>query len=128
MRIEHNEKPPIYNKCVKHFGVDWDNGVIFTYGDTIYCKYELPPNKIEHEATHIKQQGKNPKKWWKRYFKDTEFRLEQEKEAYLAENKVVNLITDRELRFRIKEQNARDLSSSMYGNIISYTDALRLLK
>jgi hypothetical protein len=127
MKIEHNTKPPIYNKCVEVFGVNWDDGVIFTYGDTIYCKNEIPDYKIAHESTHIKQQGNNPDEWWARYFVDTEFRLQQEIEAYLAENKILNKIKDRNARFRIKDFNARCLSGKMYGNIISYNEALKML-
>lgn len=120
------EKPPIYDKCVEKFGVDWEDGVIFTYGENIYCKNDLPENKIVHESVHIKQQGDNPDEWWERYFNDTEFRLVQEVEAYRAETQWANYkIRDRNNRMRLIMQNAKDLSSPMYGSIISFQEALK---
>ena len=127
MKIEHNKKPPIYDRCVEMFGVNWDDGVIFTYGDTIYCKNDIPEHKILHESVHIKQQGDESDKWWDKYFEDVNFRLQQEIEAYLAENKILNKIKDRNTRFKLKEFNARCLSGKMYGNIISYQEAIKIL-
>ena len=28
------EKPVVYNRCKEAFGIDWDEGIIITYGDT----------------------------------------------------------------------------------------------
>lgn len=128
MKIEHNKKPPIYDKCVEIFGVNWESGVIFTYGDTIYCKYDLSPNKLAHEMVHVRQQNGSPEAWWDRYFNDESFRLAQELEAYKEENKILNKMKDRNAVFKIKSENAKCLSSGMYGNIISYSEAMRLLK
>jgi hypothetical protein len=128
MRISQ-QKPPIYDKCVEHFGVDWEDGVIFTYGDTIYCKYDLSENKIVHESTHIKQQDDDPDEWWNKYFNDPEFRLQQELEAYKNESVWINKnIKDRNYKTLLITENARALSSKMYGNIISFSEAYRLLK
>lgn len=122
-----NEKPPVFEECVKRFGVSWDN-TIFTYGDTIHVKDDLPIWKIVHEETHSIQQGGEPEKWWKRYFDDVEFRLSQEIEAYINEGKWIKThIKDRNKRFKMIEYNARSLSSGMYGNIISYNEALKKL-
>ena len=57
MKISH-KKPKIYDKCREVFGVDWDKGIIMTYGDTAYCKYDLPDHLIAHEETHTRQQAK----------------------------------------------------------------------
>jgi hypothetical protein len=123
------QKPPIYDKCVEHFGVDWEDGVIFTYGDTIYCKYDLSDNKIVHESTHIRQQGDDPDGWWEKYFNDSKFRLQQELEAYKNESDWINKnIKDRNHKTQIIVENARALASSMYGNIISFSEAFKLLK
>ncbi len=129
MEIIKDRKPLIYEKCVEQFGVNWEDGVIFTYGNEIFCKYNLPPIKLIHEMTHIRQQGNNPKEWWDKYFEDKEFRLEQEKEAYLNESKwLKENVKDRNQRFTVIYKNAKDLSSSMYGNIISFSEALNFLK
>jgi len=123
------EKPPIYDKCVEKFGVNWEDGVIFTYGDTIHCKYDLPEVKIVHEATHIKQQAQTtPDEWWDRYFKDELFRVVQEVEAYRAETEwAYRNIKDRNKRIRLIMQNARDLSSPMYGSVMTLEEALKNL-
>lgn len=123
------EKPPIYEACVKAFGIDWDNGVIFTYGDTIHCKYRVGKQKVSHERVHIKQQAKyGVEAWWARYLIDPDFRLSQEIEAYRAELDWINTNIK-----GIVERGARlqgiiiDLSSSMYGNIVTREEALNLL-
>jgi hypothetical protein len=123
------QKPQIYDKCVEHFGVDWEDGVIFTYGDTIHCKYALSENKIIHELTHVKQQGDAPDTWWERYFNDVDFRLAQELEAYKKESAWIKAhIKDRNYKTLLITENARALSSKMYGNIISFSEAYKLLK
>ncbi len=127
IKFEHNEKPPIYEKCVEAFGVDWDKGVIFTYGNTIYSKFQIDPIKVSHEMIHVRQQSEIGKEiWWEKYLSDPKFRLDQEIEAYLEENKMIDKIKDRNLRFRIKQANARDLSRG-YGDIISFYEAFKIL-
>lgn len=129
MKIEHNKKPPVYDRCAEQFGVDWEDGVIFTYGDTIFCKNKVHPCKVAHEKVHIKQQGDDPDAWWDRYFEDPQFRLEQELEAYKAETRWMNQnMRDRNERFRAIRQNAKDISSSVYGSIISFDEALKILR
>lgn len=95
--------PPVYEKCHEQFGVNWSKGVIITYGDTIYCKYDLTPDKIAHESVHVKQQSKMDKDvWWDRYFSDSKFRLQQELEAYRAEaNFIRRTVGDRNDRARL---------------------------
>jgi len=122
--------PKIYTKCKKIFGVNWNKGIIITYGNTIYCKYKLPKEKIIHEKTHIKQQTKyGVKKWWSKYFKDTKFRLNQELEAYRNEWEFIqnNIIGIQKKRLMLK-RIAIDLSSDIYGNIIDYKTALNLVQ
>ena len=72
MKLSHN-KPEIYEKCKQIFGVDWDRGVVITYGDTVYSKNDISEHTIVHEETHIKQQKEmGPEKWWEKYFIDKE--------------------------------------------------------
>lgn len=82
-----HKKPPIYEKCREFSGVNWDQGMVITYGDTIYCKDDLRDDIIAHEAVHIRQQTVDMDKdvWWDRFFADPVFRLEQEVEAYRAQ-------------------------------------------
>lgn len=99
---------------------------VFTYGKTMYIQDNPPENITEeliaHEETHSRQQ-KNPREWWERYLVDTKFRLEQEIEAY--HNQYVHF-KDRHKWNKVDvllNEIARDLSSPMYGGIISYDDA-----
>jgi len=123
------EKPPIYERCHKQFGVNWKEGVIFTYGDTIHCKYKIPKQKIAHEKVHIRQQlAYGVEEWWNRYFTDEDFRLEQEIEAYKEEIKWIrkNIKGLFDMRKRIGKI-VKDLSSSMYGNITTKEEVIKLL-
>lgn len=127
-----NELPPkkIYDKAVEQFGVDFYNGIIFTVGDTIYSNQPLSYSLEAHEYTHVLQQTSiGYKKWWKQYFKNEEFRLIQETEAYRNQYKFIEKTTkDRNKRFKYLNQIAKELSSPMYGSIISYKEAIKLIK
>ena len=126
MKIEH-KVPPNYDVVRKYFPkADFHKGTVFTYGDTCYCKDVLPPDLFVHEETHAIQQ-KNPKKWWKKYIKNPQFRLEQELEAYQNQwNWIKRSVKDRNLRFRMRDYILRDLSGGLYGNMISFGDAEKL--
>lgn len=124
MKISNNP-PPNYKEIKKHFpNADFYKGTLFTYGDTCYCK-NITPDLIVHEETHSRQQV-NPKKWWRRYFSDPEFRLSQEIEAYHNQWKWVEKnVKDRNAKFKILHKISQDLSGSLYGNIISFGEAQR---
>ncbi len=86
--ILSNEKPPVYERCHKVFGADWDKGITITYGDSVHCKFDISQvaDLLVHERVHIRQQTEMGKDiWWERYFTDKEFRLSQEIEAYKAQ-------------------------------------------
>lgn len=130
--IIKTEKPEIYETLKEKFGVDWDGGVVITYGDTVYHspKYTLPIEKIIHEQTHIEQQtAMGAKEWWDKYLEDIPFRLSQEVEAYKREAYFIRrTIKDREKVFRYIHRICLDLSSFIYGNIVTYSQAKELLK
>lgn len=126
MKIEHT-KPAIYDRCKEAFGVDWDKGVIITYGDTVYCKVELPDHLIAHEQTHIaQQQAYGVDKWWDRYFIDKEFRLSQEIEAYRNQAKFLKNNYRRQSRREIMRQIYKDMAK-YYGGMCSEEEAEKLL-
>ena len=98
---------------------------IFAYDKNIYCDYPLTDDLLIHEQTHLAQQEKyGLDKWVEEYLTNSGFRLEMELEAY--RNQIVS-INDRNQRVRVRIQSAKDLSSSLYGNIISYDEALKFL-
>lgn len=106
-------------------------GIVFTYGDTLYNPDGgFIDRALEiHEETHTKQQGDNPEAWWDRYFIDKDFRLSQEIEAYKNQYKKMksNIKDPNKLAYRLNII-AKDLSSEMYGNIITYEEAKSLLE
>ena len=109
--------------------------VVFTYGNIIYNpgRGKITDDLKVHESTHMRQQAKGPwygpELWWKEYLKNPAFRLDQEVEAYrnqLIYFKSKNHDVRKVLAF--KDKLARDLSSEIYGNLVHYQTADRLIK
>jgi hypothetical protein len=103
---------------------------VFTYGDTIYnpnVDAELPPDLVAHERVHMFQQMKflTPGEWWDKYLKDENFRFNQEVEAYKAQWKIMR---HSRMANWLLHGIVTDLSGDMYGNLVSYTIARRLIK
>lgn len=123
------EPPPVYERAKELWGVTMESGVVFTYGDTCHVITGLLPDWLEaHEIVHTKQQT-DPKAWWEKYFIDPQFRLEQELEAYKAQYKWIEKhIKDKNTRFKWLNKFATDLSSPMYGGIITKREAMNLIK
>lgn len=106
--------------------------VIFTYGNAIYNPANVPIDLalMAHEQTHSIQQEKDgPEKWWKKYLIDKDFRLAQEVQAYQVQYRYYcNEVKDRNRRYRFLNSIAGDLASEMYGNIISKSEAIKVIK
>jgi hypothetical protein len=128
--IYSNEKPPVYDRCVERFGVDWNNNVAFTYGKVLHCKEYPTPDLIVHEEVHTIQQTKiGIEEWWNKYLADNEFRLSQELEAYRKQYQFLKrVILDRNKLNKYNVWIAKTLSGSMYGNIITYSEAFKLIR
>lgn len=126
------EKPKIYETLKKKFGINWETGIAITYGDTCHSKNELPPDLVAHEEVHVAQQRMfGPEAWWTTYIEDPDFRLRQEVEAYRAQVKYLNdhteLMSRNERRYRIRNM-AIDLNSHVYGFVVNFEEALKLIK
>jgi hypothetical protein len=121
--------PPNYDEVCAAFDVR-NKHVAFTYGDTVYhpMDVELQDHVEAHEAVHIRQQGSRPKEWWDRYLVQPTFRLSQELEAYRAQYLFCKSTAGREKSRQVLNEISRDLSGSMYGNLLSFTEAKRLIK
>lgn len=128
MKVKYSTKiPEIYEKCKKVFGVDWDKGVIITYGDTVYCKYPISPDLEFHEETHVRQQAEmGVEKWWDRYFVDKDFRLSQEVEAYRNQMKYANENYNRNQRRFLLKKICKDMAT-IYGGMCTENEAKKLL-
>ena len=122
-----HEKPPIYERCVQKFGVDWDKGVIFTYGDTVYSKNELDEDLKAHEATHVRQQTEMGKDvWWDKYFADPKFRLSQEVEAYRNQLKYADENYNRQARRAVYKHIIVSLTT-MYDGMCTQSEAVEFM-
>lgn len=124
-----HEKPEIYERLHRTFNVEWDKGIIIAYNGKIYCKFNPPPQKIYHESIHLNEQEKLGNEiWWEMYITNDKFRLDEELKAYRAEVRFIRkAIKNRNDAFEMIRRIAHDLSSQIYGNIISKDEALKLI-
>ena len=132
MRVVH-EPPPkrIYDACVRQFGVSFDDGVCWAYGDALHIKYPIQDQSLyAHEATHIEQQkAMGVIEWWDKYLEDAEFRFSQELEAYQNQWKWIKQnVKDRNQQIRQLTKLAHDLSGPMYGELCTHGEALKKIK
>jgi len=122
MKIK-SKKPFLAYILMFKFPAIVEDTTIMVWGDTSYTTHELPDHLIAHEETHIRQQ-KNKLLglvWWTRYVFSKKFRLSQELEAYRSQYKVSG-------DPMVLHQIAKDLSGELYGNLISYDEAIKQIK
>ena len=110
---------------------------VFCYGDTLYNPggYKISSDLLAHEKVHQKQQGNDPSGWWRRYIEDKAFRLSQEVEAYRKQFRVYkNSLGHISFKNRLEKEQAflnriaTDLSSALYGSLISLPEAKRRIE
>ncbi len=81
-----------------------------------------------HEQTHERQQADyGVEQWWQMYIDNPTFRLTQEVEAYQNQFKFLKTVLNRLGRKAALEQLAAQLSSELYGNIITKKEAKELI-
>lgn len=115
---------PLIDEYKKHFEIT--DKTVFAFGDDIYTNYDLTPDLLVHENVHLRQQSEiGVKEWVYDFLYLPDKRLEYEVEAYREQLKSIK---DRNYRAKIRHESAKNLSSSLYGNIISFDDAFELLK
>jgi hypothetical protein len=106
---------------------------VFCFGDILYNpgNHAIPEHLLVHEGVHEAQQTgffMNPKKWWRRYIDDPQFRLYQEVDAYNTQLKfIATEVRDKNTLLKFKTLVAKELSGEMYGNMVDYSEALDLL-
>lgn len=122
------EKPAIFDKLHKAFGVEWGGSLVIAYKDTIYHSLPLDPSVIVHENVHLLRQGKDPDTWYENYIRNSKFRFGEELLAYRAQyDYLKDVIKDRNEVARELFRLASDLSGKMYGNVVSHREALKLI-
>jgi len=115
---------PLLDDFKKRFKVTEDT--IFAYDHVIYTNNELPDHLVMHELTHHFQQDEHGLDTWVyNYLNDPKFRLEMEVEAY---RKQLAHIQDPKGKAITLMVSAKDLSSELYDNLVTYKEALNLLK
>lgn len=127
-----DEFPPNIEAIKKVFPIN--TNTVYTYGDILYApgiKFALPMDLIEHESIHSLQQRVHggAEAWWERYLKDPAFRKDQEQQAYKAQYEYLCAhCNSRSKRFQLLVALARDFSSPLYGSIVDFYTACRLIK
>lgn len=121
--------PPNYYEILKAIPEIAEHEPIFCYGDTVYnVEGELRKDLELHESVHSRQQGKYPDAWWYQYLNSPSFRLDQEIEAYAYQYAFISRnLKGKWLRHGL-EQMAHTLSSSMYGNLLTFNEAISKIR
>lgn len=126
MKIKKAFPPNYEDICAAIPGVKDKEGIVFTYGDTIYNPdgFHIDEHLDTHESVHEKQQtSMGIDEWWAKYLADKKFRLEQEIEAYRIQYRFVVKEYGLGVASAFVKEIARDLSGPMYGNILKYKEA-----
>lgn len=127
-----NDFPPLYDAIDAAFHVRGRAGVIYSFGDVIYCPdgKPIPPEYLAHEAVHGRRQGSGPMvlDWWRRYIDDPKFRLAEEIPAHVAEYRWLLEHGNRGERRAAANAVAARLSSPLYGRMIGRSTALHMLR
>ena len=108
---------------------------LFAFGDILYIpgNFEPTPDILAHEEIHSAQHKAytgGPEAWWGRYIDDPWFRAQQEAEAYAEQYSYVcdHVLKDRNQRFNYLLKLATFLSGPLYGNVVSRSAALEMIK
>lgn len=122
--------PENYEEIKAAFPAIENMATVFAYGDTLYnpTGAKIPDHLLVHEQTHTKQQAMSPDLWWRQYIADAQFRLQQEVEAYGNQYAYISEIASNRVRREFLHTFSKTLSSEMYGSIVSYAEADRLIR
>lgn len=122
--IKPQNEFPLLLEYAKEFKIT--DETIFALNEVIFTNYPLTPDLLVHELRHLEQQREvGLSEWVYDFLHNPEKRLEYEIDAYKTQLKSIK---DREKRNKVRIQSARNLSSDLYGNIITYQDAFVKLK
>lgn len=128
MKISHN-KPPHWWIMHKVFKCDW-NRTAFAFGDTIYSATPLDAHLIIHEKTHLDQQFHSEFFawiWLFFYICSRSYRFHAELQAYRAQWEYIKRTEPRKYQAPLIAVIASNLSGKLYGNLISFDEAVDLV-
>lgn len=121
--IKPQSEFPLMERYKAKFPID--HNTIFAYNGDIYTNSKLTDDLLVHENVHLEQQKRLGLEYWvENFLNSDEFRLEMEMEAY---KKQVDSIWDTSKRQKLCIQCAQNLSSGLYGDIISLSEAFDIL-
>jgi len=124
IKLAEQKDFPYLEEFKKKFTIT--EGTVFVFNRTIFVNGTIPPDIMLHEFKHILQQEEiGAAIWIEKYLEDKDFRLEQELEAYIFQLRKVKEITNNNKNeiFNIQTECAKNISSPMYGSMISYKKA-----
>jgi len=124
--------PPNFKQIAAAFPDAKGKGVIFTYGDTVYNPTgpSLSRGLQAHEAVHVERQlafEGGAAAWWTNYIAEPHFRFTEEFQAHLAEFKAWRPNRIAGSRAGALHQIALRLSGPLYGRVMDYGSASRLI-
>jgi hypothetical protein len=122
--------PPNFRAIVSIFSHARKQGVIFTFGDTIYNPSGgiIPDALRVHESVHSDRQGASPDAWWEQYLSSAAFRFDEELPAHRAE--FAFLAAANIYRSQVEKHLravADRLSGPLYGCMVSFDKAKELI-
>lgn len=131
MEIIYGEYPPNYAEIAKVFKIKDNPGIVFTYGYKLYVPagkiVEVDKHLLAHEKIHaLRQTEMGVEEWWKKYLEDSSFRLVQEVEAYRQQYRSMWSLPISQ-RAGYLNHIVKDLSGTMYGNVVTPEQALQLI-
>jgi len=125
--------PPNYKDIILAFpSVQFTPGVIYSWGKQIYNPDDivLTPSLRSHENVHSQVQLlMGVEEWWDHYLKNVDFRFGQEVPAHHAEYKhYCALNKNPRMRENMLKFIAERLSGTLYGEMVSFEEARRLVR
>lgn len=123
--------PPNYEAIAEAFNIQDNEAVIFTYGNKLYIpageRVRIDKPLMRHEETHARQQKRiGVEEWWDQFLADPAFRLQQELEAYREQYRNMAGMPLKE-RMAYLTHISRDLSGTMYGNLLTEEEAVKVI-
>jgi hypothetical protein len=133
IRVKH-KKPFFFPILAKKFGVKFED-VAIAFGRTIYTPVDLPYPIHQHELVHILRQKSSYFHaifWWIKYIRDPQFRFDEELIAYRRQYNIFANLKENYHNYHRKDQYlnniAEMLSGEMYGKLVTFQEAKRLIK
>lgn len=131
MKIVIDMPPPaLFDKLAEHFPRIKAGGVCITYGDTCYTDRPIPAHLQAHEEVHSEDQlayPGGPDAYMDKFIADPAFRLEVEIKAYIVQLRFIRKNFSERAALSMLPQFAKQLSSDLYGNSITYDEARKRL-